>query len=245
MKILNTFLLFITIILFANNNLIAKKKNSDKSEINHSLSVNLLLGWPAYKFAENYNAEIVGGFDFDYTFTPVNFFNQLEIGGKFGYIYAGRSTDYWTDVYIDTDNSFMHFAFLTRLRFAKGSDFEPFFEFSAGRNLSITETTYEIGDDFFFDDDDDDDEVTVKSFYDWSNYFSLGAGVKINKFMMLKFTYNLSPVARYINEDDVIVNGDYIEYESSISKVQILNISLGVNFSFYTSDFNDVKQYFE
>ena len=237
MKSISKFLNFIfTISIFLNYSFLYSSepekeiKDSDDNNISDTyLSLNLLLGSPVGEFADIYNSNILVGLDADVVFSPVHNLRQLEIGAKVGYIYAGSSSDFLNGVFVETDNEFFNFSFLVRLRPFKGADFEPFFEATAGRNLSYTETTYRVDDDFFSSHMALDDKITINDFSDWSNFFSFGLGIQANQIYTLKFTYQLSPIARYVREEDVFVNNDIIEYSTSVSKIQIFNVSIGIN----------------
>jgi hypothetical protein len=189
------------------------------------------------EFATNLNKKILWSFNFDVVFRPFKKVRFWEPGVQFDFNFLRNRKDRWNGIELKTQGLIAKINLINRIRPFKGQRIEPFLDLTYGLNISTTSTDYEVVDkatfveSFFFDIEDEIETVSVKSFTDASYVIGLGAGIIIKELYMIQLRYNYSPEIEFINRENVVINADgSVGYTPSKSKMETLNLSVGITF---------------
>ena len=176
--------------------------------------------------------------------TPVSQWLPWDIGIQAELLYAGKKTDKFEGLDIDSKSRFWRFSLINRIRPIKSDRIDPYIELGYGCNLSYTKTSYTIVDEitflewiattFFPDKFDYQDDVEVNDVAvhrDYSHNFSLALGAILGEKLNIQVKYSYSPQIKFVRPSDItVVNTDLAYYEHQTSDMQVITVTFGIVF---------------
>ena len=196
-------------------------------------TINLLVANPVQEFWANYSKQRLWGFNFDLVYSAVKSAMFWQPGFQLEYYPIGTQKATWHGLEVETSGAFTKINLISRFRFLNFSKLSPYIELGYGLHLSSTTTTYEIVDEatFFeevvFDKEDYTETVKAKEFYDATHNFSVGAGICFNRLITFQIKYNVTPLFKFVEKDDVTVTQTSIDYKITESKMLMFVVSVG------------------
>lgn len=240
---MKNFLLSTAILLFFSTSTFSQFEVEEKNEnkLHFYPTINLLIGNPVQEFWANYSKQRLWGGNLDIVCAPFKKARFIEPGIQFEIYPSANLKDTWDGIEVETSSFFVRFNAMTRLRINRSSNLAPYLEFGYGLNLSSTTTSYEIVDKASFwgsllGEEDEYEEVTLNDFEDYSQNFYAGVGLNLYRWITLQVKYNYSPLISYVQKDDIYVSDSEVKYDITKSKMQMVVISIGINFEKAFSD---------
>ena len=204
--------------------------NNENKTINMFIGATGQLAIPIRTFKDYANT--MGGFRIEAgkRFTLESAFRY---GIAFTALFAGSREDNFKGMNLKTQSSIMEIQPLIRVSSPKPSIIKPYFDFSAGLLINVTQSTTEIIDrptfleQVLFNQDQEVESTNHKDHASANFSFGIGAGIIFKEVWTLGVRYHHANAINYVDKDKVYVSDGSIRYDTKQVPVDIIAISIG------------------
>lgn len=180
--------------------------------------LNLVMANPLGDFWNNYSERMVWGVNLDLVFSPFKKAKFIKPGVQLEYLHLASRTDPWGDLDLNSYSNFFNYKLFTRLMILRNTDLNPYFELGYGRNRSRVASSYLI----------DEENTRINKYKDSGNIYCVGLGINLYRYVNLQFKYSYSPTMTFVDEDGIKISEGGVNYVPKRSKIQMLQITLGI-----------------